>query len=85
MQELKEFLHKHKNIAVEKLKEREIICNAIEKITKQKLDLMDIQIIKGTVSVKADSAFKSEIFLKKKMILDYIKKNFTNKHIKDIR
>ncbi len=77
------FFDKFNNIALKELKKREIICQAIYKSTKQIIELEEISIKEGVVSVKGDQGLKSEIFLKKKSIIDILLKS--NIKIVDIK
>lgn len=84
MKGLSGFFDKFKNTALKELNKREVIITSIYKITKQKIDIKDISIINDTISIKGDRAFKSEIFLKKKTILDLILKE-TKVNFRDIK
>lgn len=84
MKEISSFFDKFKNIALKEISKREAICSSIEKITKLKVEIKDISIRDGVVSLKGGSLLKSEVFLKKKQILDLIAKK-TNTKIVDIR
>lgn len=77
------FFEKFNNVAVKELKKREVIVEAIYKTTRQKIQIEDIQIKEGIISIKGDQAFKSEIFLKKQAILNILSK--TNLSIRDIK
>ncbi len=84
MKEISAFFDKFKNVALREINKREIICKCIEKVIKQKIEIKDIQIREGVVIVKCHQILKSEIFLKKKQILDNLSKN-TDFKIIDIK
>lgn len=69
------FFDKFKNTALKELNKREVIINSIYKITKNKIDIKNISIKNGVVLIKGNQGLKSELFLKKDMILDQIKKD----------
>jgi hypothetical protein len=72
MKEISNFFLKFKGIALKELKKKEGIQNTIKKIIKQDIDIKDITFKEGVIIIKGNQAFKSEIFLKKKQILDSI-------------
>ncbi len=84
MKEISSFFDKFKSVALKEIHKREAICGAIEKITRQKIDIKDLQIRDGVVTIKGNQALKSEIFLKKKTILELISK-MTNVKIVDLK
>ncbi len=75
MKEISSFFDKFKNSALKELNKREIIASSLYKIAKIKLDIKDIDIKNGILVIKGSQMVKSEIFLKKKMIIDSINKN----------
>lgn len=75
MKEISGFFDKFKNAALKELRKREIIVESIYKTTKQKIDIKDIEIKNAVILIKGNNSFKSELFLKKKMILDQIAKD----------
>ncbi len=79
MKGIDNFFNKFNNIALKELHKREVICMEIEKITKQKIEIKDISIKNRTITVKGSQGFKSEIFLKKKVLLDIISKSIREK------
>jgi hypothetical protein len=79
MREISNFFAKFKGVAVKELAKREGIQVSIKKITKQDIILKDITIKEGIITIKGNSSFKSEIFLKKRQVLDLI---FTTTGIK---
>lgn len=74
MQGISGFFDKFKNTALRELNKREVIISSVFSITKQKIDIKDIVLRDGIVTIKGNQSFKSEIFLKKKLILDQINK-----------
>lgn len=75
MKEISSFFDKFRNSALKELNKREIIASSLYKIAKIKLDIKDIDIKNGILVIKGSQMVKSEIFLKKKMIIDLINKN----------
>ena len=69
------FFEKFKGVALKELHKREMIQISIKKITKQDIEIKDIGIREGVITIKGNQGLKSEIFLKKKVILDLISKN----------
>lgn len=74
MQGISGFFDKFKNTALRELNKREVIISSIFSATKQKIDIKDINIKEGIVVIKGNQSLKSEIFLKKRVILDLINK-----------
>ncbi len=74
MKVISDFFNKYNNVALKEIKKREIISACIERVTKHKLDFGDINIREGILTIKGNQGLKSEIFLKKKNILDLISK-----------
>lgn len=75
MKEISGFFDKFKNVALKELHKREVITNIIEKITRQKIEIKDLEIKNGIITIKGNQALKSEIFLKKKTLLDALIKS----------
>lgn len=75
MKEISSFFDKFRNSALKELNKREIIASSLYKIAKIKLDIKDIDIKNGILVIKGSQMVKSEIFLKKKIIIDSINKN----------
>ena len=75
MKEISSFFDKFRNSALKELNKREIIASSLYKIAKIKLDIKDIDIKNGILVIKGSQMVKSEIFLKKKMIIDSMNKN----------
>ncbi len=71
------FFEKFRGVALKELHKREVIQFSIKKLTKQDIEVKDIGIRENTITIKGSQALKSEIFLKKKAILDLISKNST--------
>ncbi len=72
MKEISNFFDKFNNVALKELKKRELICNAVEKVTKHKIEIKDISIKDGSITIKGNHGLKSEIFLKKRAIIDLL-------------
>jgi hypothetical protein len=72
MKGISSFFDKFNNVAIREIKKREIISFCIESVVKQKVEIKDIHIREGILTIKGNQALKSEIFLKKKRILDLI-------------
>ena len=83
MKEISEFFGKFRNVALKELNKREVICSVIEKVVHQKIEINDIELKNGTIVIRGNQGLKSEIFLKKKTILDMFAKN--NINIVDIK
>lgn len=84
MKGISSFFDKFNNVAIKEIKKREIISFCIESVTKQKIEIKDIHIKEGVLTIRGNQSFKSEIFLKKKKILDLISEK-GNVKIVDIR
>lgn len=79
------FFDKFKNLALLEMRKREKIIEAIWKSTGHKIEARDISIRDGVVNIKTSAMLKSEIFLKKTKILEYINQNLPELKIKDIK
>lgn len=66
------FFDKFKNVALKELKKREVIISTIASATGHTLDMKDISIKNEIILIQGSQALKSEIFLKKKKILERI-------------
>lgn len=75
MKEISSFFDKFRNSALKELNKREIIASSLYKIVKIKIDIKDLDIKNGILHIKGSQMLKSEIFLKKKTILDTFIKN----------
>lgn len=75
MKEISSFFDKFKNSALKELNKREIIASSLYKIVKIKIEIKDLDIKNGILYIKGSQMLKSEIFLKKKIILDSFGKN----------
>lgn len=74
MKGISSFFDKFKNVALKELQKREVIVDIILKTTKQPIAIEDIVFREGLVTIKGNQGMKSEIFLKKKLILEAIAK-----------
>ena len=81
MQEIGKFFNKFNNSALKELNKREVICEILHKITQQKIEIGDISIRNATIFIKSNHGLKSEIFLKKKALLDAISNKIKDKII----
>ncbi len=79
MQDIGKFFNKFNNIAIKELKKRELICNVIFELTKQNIDIKDISIKNGTITIKGNQSFKNEIFIKKGSLISKISKSIGEK------
>ncbi|MDO8430601.1 MAG: hypothetical protein Q7S72_01255 [Candidatus Taylorbacteria bacterium] len=75
MKDISSFLTKFRGIALKELQRREAIQFFIKRITEQVIEVKDIEIKNGIIAIKSNQSFKSEIFLKKRSILDLILKS----------
>ncbi len=78
------FFDKFKNTALKEIKKREVICGAIYEATGSKIEEKDISIKDCVITISGSQGLKSELFMKKKVILDQISKRSPEKII-DIR
>lgn len=69
------FFDKFNNIAIKEMQKRDVIISVILKFTKQIIEMKDISIKEGTVTIKSSQNLKSEIFIKKEKIIKNILKN----------
>lgn len=81
MKSVGEFFDKFRNSALKEIKKRDVIRNAIQTITKNNIEEKDISIKNHTILIKGNSVLKSELFLKKQAIIDFIAKTSTEKII----
>lgn len=72
MQGIEKFFDKFRNKALEEMRRRESICEAVYKVVGQRIEIKDINLKGKIATLKVDQGFKSEIFLKKKRIIDLI-------------
>lgn len=85
MKKINDFFGKFNNKAVEEILKREKISSVIKKIANISIDIKDINISNGEIKLKISSIEKSEIFIKKKKILDTIKEELKGLRIIDIK
>lgn len=85
MEGIGKFFDKFKGVAVRELYKREVICAAIGEATRQKIEVSDISIKNGVITLKGSHIFKSEVFLKKKQILDLISRKLQKEKFLDIK
>ncbi|MEK7463736.1 MAG: hypothetical protein AAB610_01285 [Patescibacteria group bacterium] len=78
------FFDKFKNSALKEIKKREAICSAIYEATGCKVEEKDISIKDCVIRINGSQSFKSELFMKKKIIIDLISKKIPEKVV-DIR
>jgi len=74
MQEISKFFDRFRNIALKEMYKRESISAALNESLKMKLDPKDFEYKNNTIVVKGSGVLKSEIFLKKKTIIDLLSK-----------
>ncbi len=83
MKEVSGFFDKFNNLALKELNKRDRISSIIQKVIKHKLDYGDMDIKDGVITVKGNQLIKSEIYMKKNMIINQLAKDGIK--IKDIR
>jgi len=69
------FFEKFKNLALKDEAKKEAVADAIYKIINQKIEIKNINIKNHIAIINGDQALKSEVFIKKKAILDLIPKD----------
>jgi hypothetical protein len=74
MQEISKFFDRIRNIALQELHKRESISSALSKSLNIKLNPQDFEYNNCVITVKGSGVLKSEIFLKKKNIIDILAK-----------
>jgi hypothetical protein len=74
MQGISQFFDRFRNVALKEIRKREIISKAVSSVLKKSIDSKDIDIKNGVITIKGGGMLKSEIFLKKKLIIDQISK-----------
>ncbi len=84
MQNIGKFFERFNNIALKELKKREIICSIIENTLKQNIEIKDISIKNGIIAIKGNQTLKSEIYLKKTLLISLISEK-TKEKISDIK
>ncbi len=84
MKSVASFFDKFKNTALKEIKKRESICQAIFEATNYKIEERDITIRDCVITIKGNQGLKSELFMKKKAILNSISKRVSEK-IVDIK
>ena len=75
MQEISKFFDRIKNVALKEIHKREAITSIICKAIKVKIDPKDIEIRNSVITVKGSQVIKSEIYMKKKQIIDLLSKS----------
>jgi hypothetical protein len=85
MQNINSYLDKFKNLAVPNESIRKDVAGIIKNEIGIDLEIKDISIKNMVAYIKGGSAVKSEIFLRKKKILEKIKEADKNNEIVDIR
>lgn len=75
------FFDKFKNSALKEIKKREVICRAIFEATKHKIEEKDISIRNCVIEIKGNQGLKSELFMKKKALLEAISSRIQEKII----
>ena len=84
MFQISEFLARFKNLTNTEKQRKEIIIGVFEK-NKITVTLEQVSILKNTVFVKVHPIIKTEIFLKKEIILDQLKEIPNVRNISDIK
>jgi len=74
MQEISKFFDRFRNIALQEMHKRENISSTLSESLKIKLNPEDFEYKNNVITVKGSGTLKSEIFLKKKNIIDILAK-----------
>lgn len=85
MQGIGSFFDKFKNKAVEEIQKRIIISDILSSVLKTRIEPESLDIKNGVITLKGSHLFKNEIFIKKTMLLESLKKQLPNVRIVDIR
>lgn len=79
-----DYLEKFKNIGLKELLLKEKIVSVVNNLTKAGINVKDVTIKNGIVSIKIHPLGKSELYMKKKRILELVNEN-EKVPLKDIR
>lgn len=85
MIEIKDLLLRFQNIFLSEEIKRETVCNIISQIINLPLKKEDVEIKNNTVYLNIKPIYKNEIFIKKDIISDELKKALGNKSPGDLR
>ncbi|MBI5140350.1 MAG: DUF721 domain-containing protein [Candidatus Vogelbacteria bacterium] len=84
MEKIGGFLERIKNIKPPDFDVRKNISEIVGEMMGENIQLKDISVRNEVVYIAGDSSFKSEIFLKKKGIIEKLKEKLPDNTIKDI-
>lgn len=79
------FFDKFNSKALIEIRKREVICNIIKKIIGDDIPIQNISFSNRTLKIKGSSGLKNQILIKKKVILDLLKKEISSIKIEDIQ
>lgn len=79
------FFEKFNNAALKEIKKREVVVRAIEKHTGATVDVKDISFNNKTVQINGGPGLKSQIFMKKQLILEMIQSDLPGVVVTDLR
>ena len=85
MEKISSYLEKFKKLALPNETVRRSIAQIIQEELKEPLEIKDISVNKNIAYIRGGSVLKSEIFLKKRKILNKIEEVTGKKDILDIR
>ena len=85
MKEIGKFFDKFKNSAIQKTQKITIISKVIFDFTRHEIPIENISFGNKFIKITASTGLKSEIYIKKKLILDKISKELPNIKIIDIK
>lgn len=80
-----EFFQKFNNSAVQEIQKRTIVSDLIYKFTKQKIPIESISFSNKVIKIIGQQGLKSEIYIKKKLILEGVCKELPNLKVTDIK
>ncbi|MEO8637935.1 MAG: hypothetical protein ABI430_03480 [Candidatus Taylorbacteria bacterium] len=78
------YLEKFKTIGLGDSIAKDALIKAVRECTGGKIERKDVEFKNGTFRIKADPILKSEIMIKKEVILEFLTKEL-KKEVKDVR
>ena len=85
MLDVSSFLEKFKHLIETDRSMKDSVINSVFKVLSFKLAENNITVKGGTITIKANPVLKSEIFMKKELILEEIRTSSGNKNIKELK
>ena len=85
MEQVSFFLEKFKSLGLNSLIAKSVFIEAVEKILKVKISAENIELKNDTFFVKAHPTLKSELYMKREVILNEVYKNLGFEQSKKIR